>query len=118
MFSAIVLLLFGFATGMYLTNAKFRHVINVPLLKFLYSICWSIEQVEDRWGEIQPLPRKTKVEVVKTPETHQTTPSGEFKSQDEPVFESSKTEKTPHVDNEQELKNFLDKHPQVQVWSK
>ena len=115
MFSAILLLLFGFAVGMYLTNAKFRHVIDIPLLKMLYAICWSIEQVEDRWGEIQPVAAKPKVAVDKVPPKAQTLPSVQSKPTAMQIWRSAQNEKVPHVENEKSLEQLLKDNPDLDV---
>lgn len=114
MFSAFLLLLLGFVTGMYLTNARFRHPINITLLKMLYAVCWSIEQVEDRWGEIQPVAPKPKIKVEKPspiPETMPVTQSTPVALQ---IWQSAKTEKKAHID-EKSLEQLLKENPDLDV---
>lgn len=115
MLSAIVFLLFGFCVGMYLTNAKFRHPINITLLKMLYAVCWGIEQVEDRWGEIQPVAKKPIVRVEKP------TPAPEKPVELNPspkslqIWQSVKSQKVPHLSDEKSLEQLLKENPQLDV---
>lgn len=115
MFSAILLLTLGFITGMYLTNAKFRHPINITLLKMLYAVCWGIEQVEDRWGEIQPLPKKPIVKVDRVPETPKQASQPLNSSTAMQIWQSVKSQKVPHLSDEKSLEQLLKENPELDV---
>lgn len=117
MFSAILLLTLGFITGMYLTNAKFRHPINITLLKMLYAVCWGIEQVEDRWGEVQPLPQKPKLTVDKViiPPAPKSTPQPLNSPTSIQIWQSVKSQKVPHLSDEKSLEQLLKENPQLDV---
>ena len=115
MLSAIVFLLFGFCVGMYLTNAKFRHPINIALLKMLYAVCWGIEQVEDRWGEIQPVARKPVVKVDRVPETPKQASQPLNSPTAMQIWQSVKSQKVPHLSDEKSLEQLLKENPELDV---
>lgn len=115
MFSAILLLTLGFITGMYLTNAKFRHPINIALLKMLYAVCWGIEQVEDRWGEIQPVAKKPIVKVEKPTAAPQSTSELAKQATSLQIWQSVKSQKVPHLSDEKSLEQLLKENPQLDV---